>query len=206
MATAIDKNFFYKFSSEGYLTTYFVTPVLFEIAINNDLHGPESGRDIHHQLLYGDDQGHYPEYIHFPVIYIHEEGKKMRDMLDMRFDGHCFLISDRMKRLMEDNYITGWKSFPVVIYEKNKNEVTGYHGFTVTGRGGEIDYLMPPSQIPYGESSKYCRWSQEQWDGSDIFRISPNYLIVTRRTMLLFKEHRITSPHFSPLSDKVTIE
>ena len=30
----------------------------------------------------------------------------MRDMLDIRFDGNCFLISDRMKLLMEDNGIT----------------------------------------------------------------------------------------------------
>ena len=196
---------FYKFGSEGYLTTFFVSPDLFENAIENNLFGPESGREIHHQLLYGDDSGSYPKYIEFPVVYRHEEGKKMRDMLDMRFDGHCFLISDRMKLLMEDNGITGWKSYPVLVYDKKGNEIKGYHGFTVTGRGGEMRFLMPPNQIPYGESSHYCQWEQDQWDGSDIFRIRPNYLIVTKRTMLLFKENKITSPHFYPLSESATI-
>ena len=196
---------FYIFDSEGYLTTFFVSPVLFEFAIKNQLYGIESGREIHHQLLYGNDNGSYPDYIQFPVVFRHEEGKKMRDMLDMRFDGNCFLISDRMRSLMEEHHITGWKSYPVVIYDKKNDEVTGYHGFTVTGRGGKMDNLMPVNQIPYGESTKYCRWSQEQWDGSDIFRILPNYLIVTKRTMLLFKQNKITAPHFSPLSDSVTI-
>ena len=118
MTTSINTPpFFDKSGSEGYLTTFFITPDIFENAINNNLYGPTSGREIHHQLLYGDENGSYPEYIDFPVVYRHEEGKKMRDMLDMRFDGHCFLISDRMKQMMEENNITGWKSYPVLIYD-----------------------------------------------------------------------------------------
>ena len=196
---------FYNFCSEGYLTTFFITPDIFENAINNNLYGPTSGREIHHQLLYGDENGSYPEYIDFPVVYRHEEGKKMRDMLDMRFDGHCFLISDRMKQMMEENNITGWKSYPVLIYDKKGNEINGYHGFTVTGRGGEMRFLIPPSEIFSDNSCQCIHWEQKQWDGSDIFRIRPNYLIVTERTMRLFKKNKITSPYFSPLSDSVTI-
>ena len=88
------------------MTTFYVRPDLFDYALNNKLCGPESGREIHYHLLYGDDLGRYPEYIEFPVVYRHKEGKIMRDMLDIRFDGNCFLISDRMKLLMEDNGIT----------------------------------------------------------------------------------------------------
>lgn len=192
---------FYVFSSAGYLTTFYVRPDLFDYALKNNLHGPESGRDIHYQLLYGDDYGHYPDYIKFPVVYRQREGKKMRDMLDMRFDGNCFLISDRMKQLMEDNDITGWKSYPVLVYDKKGNEIKGYHGFTVTGRGGEMKLLLPYNQIPYDERSRYCQWEQKEWDGSDIFRIGPNFLIVTKRTMLLLKKNKITSPEFYPLSE-----
>ena len=200
-----DTESFYIFGSEGYLTTYSVRPDLFNHAILNKLSGPESGRDIHQQLLFGDDNGAYPNYIEFPVVFRHKDGKKMRDMLDMRFDGNCFLISNRMKVLMEANRITGWKSYPVLVYDKKGNKIDGYYGFTVTGKGGEMKFLTPPNQIPYGESSHYCQWEQDQWDGSDIFRIRPNYLIVTKRTMLLFKENKITSPHFYPLSESATI-
>lgn len=199
------ENAFYKFGSEGFLTTFDVTPSLFENAIVNNLYGSESGRDIHHQLLYGDEKGNYPDYLVFPIVYRNEGGTKMRDMLDMRYDGHCFLISDRMKSLMEENRITGWKSYPVLVYDKKGREVSGYNGFTVTGRGGEMEFLLPSDQIPYGEEQTYCRWNKVQWDGSDIFRITPNYLIVTQRTMHLLKKSRISSPFFRPLSEYATI-
>lgn len=197
--------FFYKFRSEGFLTTFYVRPELFDFAIKNHLYGFESGREIHHHLLYGDENGSFPDYIQFPVVFRQEEGKKMRDMLDMRFDGNCFLISDRMKQLMEENHITGWKSYPVIVYDKKGIVVEGYNGFTVTGMGGTMRFLKSPNQILSSDSHEYCQWEQKQWDGSDIFRIRPNYLIVTKRTMLLFKENKITSPYFSPLSDSATI-
>ena len=186
-------NRFYLISTTGGLTTFAVSPDLFEIAVRNDLHGPESGRDIHHQLLYGDDNGGYPLYIEFPVVYRQSEGKRLCDMLDMRFDGQCFLISDRMKQLLEDNGITGWKSYPVLLFDKKGNEVNGYNGFTVSGRGGSMD-IVPNNH-----------WAEGQWDGSDFFRILPNYLVITERTKLLLKKNRITSAGFRPLSDLATI-
>ena len=196
---------FYVFSSEGHLTTFFVRPDLFEKAIKNNLHGPESGREIHHQLLYGDEKGGYPEDITFPVIFRIIEGKKMRDMLDMRFDGNCFLISEHMKALMEENQITGWKSYPVIIYDKSGNEVSGYHGFTVTGRGGIIRMLRPWEEIALDERLRFILWDKSQWDGSDVFRIGPNLLVISARTKQLFKENKISAASYSPLSEILTV-
>ena len=196
---------FYVFSSKGYLTTFDVSPDLFEHAIKYNLHGPESGREIHHQLLYGDENGIYPEYIKFPVIYRNEKGKKMRDMLDMRFDGNCFLISDRMKVLMEENQITGWKSYPVIVYDKKGNEMLGYHGFTVTGKGGNTSMLKPWAEIGMDERPSFILWDKCLWDGSDVFRIWPNYLTITAKTMRLFKKNEITAASYSPLSKLVGI-
>ena len=99
---------FFCFSTTGGERTFAVSPDLFEHAIDNDLHGPESGREIHHQLLYGNEDGGYPSYIGFPVVYRGFTGSRMCDMLDMRFDGQCFLISDKMKQLLEDER---WTSF-----------------------------------------------------------------------------------------------
>jgi hypothetical protein len=196
---------FFCFSTTGGERTFAVTPDLFEHAVDNDLHGPESGRDIHHQLLYGNENGGYPSYIDFPVFYRGFTGSRMCDMLDMRYDGNCFLISDRMKLLLEENLITGWKCFPVLLFDKKGNEITGYNGFTVIGRGGEMDFLLPPERIPFGEDHSYVHWRKEQWDGSDIFRIYPNYLVITSRTKDLLKKNKITSAEYSPLTERVTI-
>ena len=196
---------FYCFHTSGGERTFAVSTDLFEHAIDNDLHGPESGREIHHQLLYGNENGGYPSYIDFPVFYRGFTGSRMCDMLDMRYDGNCFLISDRMKLLLEENLITGWKCFPVLLFDKKGNEITGYNGFTVIGRGGEMDFLLPPERIPFGEDHSYVHWRKEQWDGSDIFRIYPNYLVITSRTKDLLKKNKITSAEYRPLSDWVTI-
>lgn len=196
---------FFVFSSEGYLTTFFVRPDLYEKAIKNNLYGEESGREIHHQLLYGEENGSYPGYITFPVVFRNKGGNKMRDLLDMRFDGNCFLISDRMKVLMEDNQVTGWNSYPVIVYDKKGNEVVGYHGFTVTGRGGSIKMLKPWSEIGIDERPHFIIWDKSQWDGSDVFRIGPNILTITAKAMQLFKQNKISAASYSPLSEFLTV-
>lgn len=204
MATRIEREpSFYKFDSESYLNTFAVTPELFEEALKNNLQGPNSGRNIHDELFFGNEDGTYPEYIKFPVVYRYLGGNMMRDMIDTH-KLHSFLISDRMKSVMEENGITGWKSFPVLVYDKEGNEIKGYNGFTVTGRGGRKKYLIPFNEIPYGEDAEYIQWDKSQWDGSDIFTIGFG-LIATERVRLLFKQNKITSPRFTPLSERVTI-
>ena len=41
---------------------------------------------------------------------------------------------------MEENNPTGWKIYPIKLYDKKDNEVLGYHGLSVTGKCASIDY------------------------------------------------------------------
>ena len=59
--------------------------------------------------------------------------------------------------------ITGWKSFPILLFDKKGNGITGLNGFTVSGRGREMDFLLPPDQIPFGENRSYVHWIKEHW-------------------------------------------
>ena len=43
----------------------------------------------------------------------------MRDVLDMRSVGF-FVISDRMKDVLEENGFTGWKTYPIQLYDKKR--------------------------------------------------------------------------------------
>lgn len=200
----MESNVFYVFSSEGYLTTTAVTPDYFENAVKNNLHGPDSGRQIHHQLLYkeyihGDNTFKYPSYIDFPVVYRQFDGKRLRDMLDMRYDGNCFLISDRMKRIFKENEFTGWETYPVLLFDKKGHEIKGYSGFTVIGRGGQRKYLLPKQEVDKmvkEEKAKYIEWDISQWDGTDIFRIDPNYVMITDRVKKIMTQNKIEAPSF----------
>ena len=150
---------FYTLHSRNYLTTFSAWPEMWKNAIDNHLCGFHSGRELFDQLAFGD---HYPEYIQFPIVFHQEEGKRMRDVLDMRSVGF-FVISDRMKDVLEENGFTGWKTYPIQLYDKKKNLISGYSGFTVTGKGGRVYYPLNEAWNPV------LGWNPASWEGSDFF-------------------------------------
>ncbi len=85
-----------------------------------------------------DKKGKY-EGIDFPVIFKHDQGNKFTDILDTGWP-RLFLISDHLKKILADNNLTGWKTYPIQLYDKKKREIDGYHGFSVTGNSGPINY------------------------------------------------------------------
>lgn len=197
----------YLLFSRGSLTTVAVSPDYFEVAVDNGLFGPDSGRDIHRQLLYKEYNGKnvYPPFVEFPVVFRQFDGKRLCDLLDMRFDGRCFLISDKMKTLLETNSFSGWNSFPVILYDKKGNLIQGYHGFTVTGRGGAWRCLVSPEK-----DFAYCTvsergWDMNQWDGNDIFRIGDNFIALTEKVVTILKKNKIDGASIEPIDRYMTI-
>jgi len=191
---------FYLMSSKGFLTTFAASPDLFEKALSEDLYGPESGREIHRHLLYGDSiTKDYPTYIHFPVIYRQIDGKLMRDVLDMRFSCNEFLISDRMELALNNAGLTGWRTYPILLFDRRGQEIRGYNGFTVTGRGG---VLWSPVMLEDGSivDREHIVWDESQWDGSDIFWIKPNCVVVTAKVREVVKKEKIQALSFNPLN------
>ena len=177
---------FFLFRSEGFMTTFTVDADIYENAFGKDDPDSLEKRRLYDFLL----DGNYPEWLEFPVVFRerpHDSGKKLRDIIGPRL---CpCLISERLKALLEENGITGWKSYPVEIYDRKGELVTGYHGFSITGRGGSVRYKDPEKQ----EGGIY---DSSQWDGSDFFRVKPYYTLVTARVKALMKDNKISAPRF----------
>ncbi len=156
------KNAFYDFSSKDYLNTMAVSPVIAELAYLRNDRSPDGGINIYKQLLLGE----YPAGLEFPVEYIVTENGKMTDVLEMRYP-QMFLISDRIRQVFEENGLTGWKAFDVVVWKKGgEQQVTGYNGFTVTGRLPE-GWNPDDAEIPDFfnlESTLYVICSQKVYD------------------------------------------
>ena len=188
---------FYTLHSRNYLTTFSAWPELWKNAIDNHLCGFHSGRELFDQLAFGD---HYPEYIQFPIVFHQEEGKRMRDVLDMRSVGF-FVISDRMKDVLEENGFTGWKTYPIQLYDKKKNLISGYSGFTVTGKGGRVYYPLNEAWNPV------LGWNPASWEGSDFFHFeNTRHILVTERVMKVLRKHKIDAIDMVPLEDSIRFD
>lgn len=189
---------FYKFSSKGYLTTFAAFPAIFENETGY-------GREMNHLI-----RGNYDNFT-FPLKFNKikdDAGSKFRDVLDTRYPP-AYLISDRMKSLLEEHRITGWSCYPIELYDKKNARITGYHGFSITGRAGAMDLSNQPigekryrEDGPVRKVYKGGYFDIDTWDGSDFFILDNSYwVIVTARVVELLKKNKITALEFERLSD-----
>ena len=193
-------NDFYTFSSKGYLTTVSVFPELCEPLMYD-----AAFNFMNNKIIKGDWSG-----FEFPLIFRQtHEGKKFRDILDMRWPG-AYLISDRMKGILEENGITGWKSYPVVIYDKKGGTIEGYNGFSVVGRSGPMDLKSQPTEYYVrfdGSVSNRLDYiggwfDLNTWDGSDIFILEDSlWTIMTARLYKILRKEKITALDCERVSD-----
>ncbi|MEM7110013.1 MAG: DUF1629 domain-containing protein [Bacteroidota bacterium] len=156
--------------------------------------------------------GEYYE-INFPVTFKQEYGKKLQDVLDTG-TAILFLISTKMKTILEENELSGWKTFPVRVQDKKGNEVDGYFGFSITGRCGSIDYdksdVIKKSLVQGGPVSKYYKGlyvGLDEWDRSDFSMPKGTFHpIVTKKAMQAMKKAKLTNIRFEKLSEIETME
>lgn len=182
-------------------------PVLFEYACANNLHGFDCGRHLIEHLTYADyETKTYPEYIAFPVVFRVFEGTKLSDVISMRFIGMSVLVSDRFVELLQQNNITGWSTYPIRLIGKKGDEISGYQGFTVTGRAGGIIKLVSEKESCFEYNSKYQQWESSSWDGSDFAHIKGRLkTISTEKVQNVLKEAKIKGIFFSPFENEVAI-
>jgi hypothetical protein len=153
------------------------------------------------------------EGISFPVVFHHEYGTKLGDLMSTG-SAVLYLISDRMKALFEQEGFTGWQTYPAIIYDKKGVEVPGYHGLSITGRCGPIDYtrceVVIRRYVPHGPEVRLCKGlyvGLDQWDGSDFF-LPPHYYgtICTKRVVEAVRRAKLTLIDFENLADIETDE
>ena len=135
-----------------------------------------------------------------PITFKQKSGKNWKDILCPSIGFH--LISDRVKEALEANNITGYKTFPIIIYDKKGNEVPGYHGFSVTGRCDPTDWskseIIQKKLFEFSSVTDYYRGRHiDNWDGSDIF--SPKgtlVIILSEKAYRLFKSLKLNSTRY----------
>lgn len=191
---------FYTFHSKGYLTTVSVFPDLCE-----PLMGDAAFNFMNNKIIKGDWSG-----LEFPLVFHQiENGKKLRDVLDMRYVS-AYLISDRMKNILKKNKITGWKSYPVIIYDKKGGIIEGYNGFSIVGRSGPLDLKNQPIEPVIDDNGHVTEYKEyvggwfniSTWDGSDIFILGESlWIIITERLYKILKKEKITAIEYERISD-----
>lgn len=161
------------------------------------LNGKEDNTGLfdQHRLIQGVYDG-----ISFPVIFKQEYGKKLEDVLDTGWPS-LFLISDKMKAVLEENALTGWKTFAIKALDKKGQEIQGYHGLSIMGRCGKIDYskskIIEKRLVPNAPLGKYYKGlyvGLDKWDGSDFFLPEKYFgIIMTSRVAEVLKKSKFTN-------------
>ena len=151
------------------------------------------------------------EGISFPLEFRHKCGKRYYDILHIGY-ASLFLVSDRFLEVLETNHFTGWKSYPVRLFEKNGKEIFGYNGFSVTGKAGKIDWeqceiVQRPGPIDETVTYPYRKGipiDMSQWDGSDIF-MAINYwgYFITEPVYKALKKAKITNILFQQATESL---
>lgn len=143
----------------------------------------------------------------FPITFKQEYGKKLTDILDTGWP--CsYLISAKLKDILEKNGFTGWVTFPIQLFDKKSNEIFGYHGFSVVGKCARIDYkkskIIEKRLIPTGPICQYYQGIEvDEWDGSDFFSPDRNSSIyVTQRVAIALKNNKITNLRLEDVAEE----
>lgn len=185
---------FYCFGGALVCTTFTALPEKFiQLRSNKEL---DKANELIDSLAYGE----YDD-IH-PLIWKQDRnyGNKLRDVL------YCstslYLISDRFKSILNESGLTGWKSYPILLYDKKGSRIDGYSGFSITGRAGNMHkFDTPPIELGYSPKSDGYYFEFDELDGSDIFRVFPHHIIITKRFAEVLLNHKVSGIEIDRLTD-----
>lgn len=146
--------------------------------------------------------------VELPITFKQSSGKKWTDVLSPN-SVSMYIVSKRFIELLEENNITGWKSYPITILDKKEKKISGYVGFSIIGRSGAVDYsksgVYEKQLVPNGPKSKYYKGlyiDLDKWDGSDFFIPDGTLdIIITEKVMQLIKKHKITNTILQSLAE-----
>jgi len=144
----------------------------------------------------------------FPIVFKQEFGKKNEDLLDTGWP-NLYLISDKLKSVLVDNNITGWKTFEVIVLDKKGSEIEGYHGLSIIGRCGPIDFdkseIIHKQLAPNAPISTYYKgvsFDVEKWDQSDVFLSEKNFrILVSDKVAELVIKNKLTNINLINISE-----
>lgn len=144
-----------------------------------------------------------------PVILDYHFGGKPRDVISAG-SVHIKAFADRVVETLREGGFTGWATYPVEIYGKNKERIEGYQGFAVTGRCGPIDDSKSPLEsceprVPGGRRVQRrvgMYFDQQTWDGSDIFMPEQcGFVFVVERVKRALEKTKVKNFSFTRLTE-----
>ena len=168
----------------------------------------EDARAYWNNLLNYGDLSRYE----FPIVFRQSKtfGSKIHEINPS--DGVCYpIVSDRVISILENNGITGWKTYPIILYDKHGNRLDGYNGFYVdVMKGMGLDFEPPQDRCD--KTTEDWKWIVTKrgwlditnWDGRDFTRAGWG-IIVTERVVKLFKKEKVTGIRFMKYSKKYDI-
>lgn len=180
-------------------------PKQFDYAVKNNLFGEFSGREIIMHLTYADyETKEYPPYIVFPVEFHVFDGRQLREVINMRCASPSVLISDRIVSLFIENHLSGWRTYPIILYDKKGLIIEGYQGFTITGRAGIIKEIKNNSKP--GDDNKYYQCDVSTWDGSDFAWIKESTCtLCSRKVKDVIDKAKIRGFKITPLEESFRV-
>jgi hypothetical protein len=96
-----------------------------------------------------------------PIEFVPDLGKHVFDYLPST-EPRAVLISAKIQEALRP--FSGWRTYPVTIFDRTGEVLPGYAGLSITGRSGP---LLTKRPSPY-EFSR-CYFDPKTWDGSDLF-------------------------------------
>ena len=121
------------------------------------------------------------------------------------------IVSERTKNLFAEAGFTGWRSFPVRLYDqKDQLLQDAYSGIAVVGRAGRLDEEHSVAEWALGPDGRRAgilamngiHFDVAEWDGSDIFMLEDKgYILVTSRVIGALREGGISGWKATPVLD-----
>jgi hypothetical protein len=122
-------------------------------------------------------------------------------------DALTFLVSERVLSLFRQRRVSGWSTYPVQVYDRERQLIPGFSGFAITGRCGKIDpALSTPiqKQMPARIVQRYKGYlfDSATWDGSDIFAPDTTaFAFVTKAVCDLLRSVKAKNVQFRPITE-----
>ena len=122
---------------------------------------------------------------------------------------HIICISQRVVDLLSENGITGWSVYPVEVFGRNGEPLPKYNGLSVIGPDCVRDrsrsqIVDKPPPVDGGRGYQVYHglyFDENQWDGSDFFRVLGIATVVTDKVYRIFKRAKVTNVRFTPLTE-----
>lgn len=161
--------------------------------------------DLGLKLLHGDT-----DTFDLPISFKHVSGHKYTDFLNP--GGFFSIVSEKVTKLLEENNITGWKTFPIKAKHKNGSEINGYIGLSITGKTGKFDKsqseIIRKRTVENGPEIDFYKglyFDMTEWDGNDLFIPKETaFFIMTKKVYEVFKKNKISNVNLKP-TDKIEI-